>query len=147
MNESEGPLNDEMLGELLAPLRDVSIPDNVQTANRYAIARALERNIRPVWWRRSVAVPMPVAIAATVAIVAASVALLVPAVAQKSVGHQVTQTSEARVVAIESDGGLQPAEASPGSWRITRSYIQSLSSLGTTRVVVDFDTKENRDDS
>ena len=147
MNESDEPLNDEMLAELLAPLRDVSIPDKVQTSNRLAITRALERHTRPVWWRRSVAVPIPVAIAATVAIVATSVALLVPAVAQKSVGFPVPQANAGQVVAIEADGGFQPAKASPASWRITRSYIQSLSSLGTTRVVVDFDTKENRDDS
>ena len=76
MNEPHEPLSDELLDDLLAPLRAVTLPDEARTANREAVLRALARRAQPPWWRRTVAVPVPVAIAATVAFVVTAAAWL-----------------------------------------------------------------------
>jgi hypothetical protein len=139
MNDSDKSFPDEMLSDMLAPLRDASVPEDVRAANREAIARALARHTRAPWWRRSVAVPLPLAIAATVAIITASIALLLPAAATPTANNSADRQAQDQLalkgVMVEF---VQP-DSMPPRWSISRSYINSVESLATTRVPVDSD--------
>lgn len=139
MNDPEESLPDEMLSDMLAPLRDVSVPEDVRAANRAAIARALARHTRAPWWRRTVAVPLPLAIAATVAIIAASIALVVPASVPQMVDSDPVSPIENQLVTSGAMPSLTPRDPERPTWSVSRSYIQSIESLATTQVPINSD--------
>jgi hypothetical protein len=144
MNEPEEILSEDALDDLLAALREVTVPEEVQAANRARISRALARHARPAWWRRTVAVPVPIAIAATLAIVAATVALLFPPADQRVVK---TIAPQGQVAATGVKPSVAAGRSSPANWSVTRSYLQSIKSFAAGQLPSDFDIKEKRDDS
>lgn len=61
-------MNENELNELLAPLRAAQPDEATRRANRHAARHAL----RPTpWWRRSVAVPVPIALVTAAALLVA----------------------------------------------------------------------------
>jgi hypothetical protein len=134
MNDANDPLSDEAIEDLLGPLRAATPPDEVRSANRDAIRRALERPARTAWWQRTVAVPMPLAIAASLALVVTAAASLWPAV------------SDSNIPPRQQSSRVESAAESPG-WRITRSYILSIESLAQFQKPLRPETTEDRNDS
>ena len=130
MNEPLEPVPDELLDELLAPLRAVMIPDETRITNRAAIRRALERRVLPPWWRRTMAIPIPVAIAATVAFAIATTASLWPMVAQRRAEQVVSKPIQDRSIEPFSTAEFGDDGTSRSTWTISRSYIQSLGQGG-----------------
>jgi len=145
MNDPDESLPDEMLSDLLKPFREATIPAMAQRANRLSVERALVKQVRPPWWRRSIAVPIPAAIAATIALIVATAALLLPLpnqtdVAQGSLNLVADRKSENSSSAISVlNTPTRPA------WHVTQSYIQSLQSVAGA--FVESKAKENRNDS
>ena len=147
MNDPHEPLSDELLDDLLAPLRAVTLPDEASTANREAVHRALARRAQPPWWRRTVAVPVPVAIAATVALVVTAAALFWPSLAPQRIAREEPRSTQAQFVGISAAPDVGTDFAAGPAWSVTRSYILSLESLAKERVFLPPDTTEKRDDS
>ena len=147
MNEPQEPLPDELLIELLTPLRNVAIPEEARAANREVVRLALARRAQPSWWRRTVAVPVPVAIAATVAIVITVAALFRPAWQPVVVDREATSPMRNHVVESDSVARIDSDDVARPGWSVTRQYLQSLESLAGARSSVDTDTKEKRDAS
>jgi hypothetical protein len=138
MNEPEDPLTEEMVDELFAPLRSVDCPAEVQRSNRLAIELALARRLSIPWWHRSVAVPLPLAIAASLLLMATAGALLWPAVS----GSAVTMDSPA----FRGNVAATANEESP-VWNLSRSYILSIDSLSRMENSFRADVKEEQNDS
>jgi len=140
MNNPDDFLSDEVLEEALAPLRSVAVPEETHEANLAAVHQALAHQIQPTWWRRSVAVPVPLAVAATVAFVFTTGALLKPLVSQGQ-NHQEspgrTQAELANHVASDVGEDYLP-------WSKTHSFIHSLAN---SQVFNTSTVKENRDGS
>ena len=147
MNEPDESLSDDTLQELLKPFREATAPATAQIANRLAVQQALSKQARPVWWRRSIAVPIPLAIAATIALVVTIGALLQPSSAQQAaVNGRPSPLSEPIIVATsnshsDSDNSPRPA------WHVTQTYIHSLTALVGPVRIVEANAKENRNDS
>lgn len=142
MNDPEEILPDELLdeqlAELLAPFRDAAVPHEVRARNRAAVAQALARNAPAPWYRRTVAVPLPLAIAASVAIIAASIALLLPA-AEPIATHNTDQLPQAQAVATNVKVEFAEPDSTQPRWTVSRSYLSSIESLATTRVPLNSD--------
>ncbi|HEX3601206.1 MAG TPA: hypothetical protein VHU84_13735 [Lacipirellulaceae bacterium] len=147
MNENDECLPEEVITDSLAPLREMSVPEEIGVANRAAIARALARHTRRPWWQRTVAVPVPVALAATLAIFAASIALVAPVLNRREVERTAVRLTTNQIVEPEKMRDVGSGESVSSTWTVTRSYLQSIESLATPRVPVDFEIKENRNDS
>jgi hypothetical protein len=151
MNDPPESLPDELF-DLLAPLRAVSVPDEARVANREAVRHALALRAWPPWWRRTVAVPVPIAVAATVMLAISmlaisSAALLWSASARHRADRTATGPMQDRFV--ETGAASKPGTdyAAGPAWSVTRSYIQSLESLSKTRFSLERDAKEKKDDS
>jgi hypothetical protein len=138
MNEPDDPLTEEMIDELLAPLRGVDCPVEVQRANRLAIELGLARRLSIPWWHRTVAVPIPLAIAASLLLMVTAGALLWPATS----GSAITLDSPAP----QRNAGAAASEES-SAWRLSRSYILSIDSLSRMENSVRADLKEEQNDS
>ena len=67
MSDTHDWPSDELLDELLAPFRAIKVPEEVRISKRHSVRVALPSCVRPVWWRRTVAIPVAIAIAATFA--------------------------------------------------------------------------------
>lgn len=147
MNDPSESLPDELLEDLLAPLRAVNISDEVRAANRDAVRRALTRRERPPWWRRTVAVPVPVAIAATVMLAVTAAALFWLVTAPQKADRRATGPMQDRFV--ETGSASKPGKDYVGgpTWSVTRSYIQSLQSPDKLQVPLHLHPKEPRDES
>jgi len=119
MNDDHESLSDEAIDKLLAPLREGDCPEEVRRANRRAIEVACARRVSAPWWRRTVAVPIPLAVAASLAffISAAAALWLAPSEATDSAAPLPQHHSIA-----ESSAEL------PG-WSIKQSYILSIETL------------------
>jgi hypothetical protein len=136
MNEPDDSLTEEVIHELLAPLRGVSCPEEVRRANRRAIELALARRLRTPWWRRSVSVPLPLAIAASVLLMVTAVALLWPSAnASKVINTHLPRRS--------ATAAYQERPA----WSVSRSYILSIDSLSRMENSFRPNSKEERNDS
>jgi hypothetical protein len=147
MNDADESLPDELLGELLKPLRETTAPAEAEIANRLAVQTALAKQVRPTWWQRSIAVPIPIAIAATIALIVTVAALLRPLPTQpiatiKSRGR--TDISTAVERAKEAQAVNEPVRP---AWRITQSYIRTFLSPAGAAGFVKPNAKENRNDS
>ena len=146
MNQPDEMPSDEALGELLAPLRNVTVPDAVQAANRAAISVAISRTRRAPWWQQTVSVPIPLAVAATVVLVATMIALSVATsehvLVQQETGQQMRQQ-----LTVTNPAKADAEESISEGWTITRSYIGSLSPLATSRISVSNEEKEQGNDS
>ena len=80
MNDANDPLSDEAIEELLEPLRTAKLSrTDVRSANREAVRRALERPAQFAVVATTVTVPMPLAIAASLALMVTAAASLRPA--------------------------------------------------------------------
>lgn len=100
-------MTEEELNELLAPLRSAT-PDSV---TRRANRRAAHGFARPApWWRRSISVPVPVAIATSAALV-------------MSVGWGLCSDEP---VLAERTGGEVVSEASPSDLRSSEARLASV---------------------
>jgi hypothetical protein len=119
MNDANDPLSDEAIDDLLGPLRTANLPDELRSSNRDAVRRALERRARPPWWQRSIAVPVPLAIAASLALFVTAAAALWPTLGQAADKDTPVPRRES---VVESDTAIP-------RWSVTRSYILSIESL------------------
>lgn len=147
MNDSDDFLPDELIDEALASLRSVTLPEEIHEANMAAVHRALTRRSEPRWWRRSVAVPVPVAMAASVAFVLTAGALLRP-FSMPDEFHQVTPgPRQADLVVDDANSNFDEDDQVDPTWSVTWSYIHSLDSIANSKVHWIPDTKEKRDDS
>jgi hypothetical protein len=136
MNEPKDTLPEEVIDELLAPLRGIDCPDEVRRANHRAIELAFARRLRTPWWRRTVSVPLPLAIAASVMVMATILALLWPA----ENGSKV----------VDAHGPQRSATAVNQErpvWSVSRSYILSIESLSRMENSFRPDSKDKRNDS
>jgi hypothetical protein len=147
MNEPHESLSDDVLNDLLTPLRDVTVPDETRSANRAAVKRALEGRIQLPWWRQTVAVPVPVAAAAMVALVVTVTAILWPSRTQPSVAQVASQPIQDQFNERGPAASSGEENMSSSSWSVTRSYIQSLGSLGSGRDNFEAEIKEKRNES
>jgi hypothetical protein len=142
MNDSDESPSDELLEDLLTPFRAVSVPNDVHIANREAMHIALARRRQPPWWRRTVAVPIPAAVAAMATIALALAALLWPSRGPQWVGRERIEPVQVRVIETgPSDELARPA------WSVTRTYLQSLEPLAKVKTPLDSHAKEQRDES
>lgn len=147
MNDPDESLHDELLSDLLKPMRETAIPVNVQLTNRQAVNRALARDLHRPWWKRSVAVPVPIAIAATVAFAITTIASLRPLSVGLNLGHDTRQISSNPISEnLSQTDTAEHASESP-AWHVTQSYIRSVPTLTGSAVFVESYAKENRNDS
>jgi hypothetical protein len=147
MNDPHESLSDELLDELLAPLRAAPVPGNVCKANREAVQQALERRVQPHWWRRTVAVPLPFAVAAMLMMAFTVAALLWPGERTQTVDGERTRPTQAAVLDGDAAEVVDRVHQLRPTWSVTRSYIQSLESLANVRVSLDSLTQEKSDES
>ncbi len=136
MNDDSEHSDDDAIRSLLSPLRAVQPSDEVCLANRDAVRRELDRRASLPWWRRSVAVPMPVAIAASLALVVAAAVSLRPALGKAADSNEPPQHTERVDFNSETPG-----------WRITQSYILSIESLAQFQNAFRPETTEDRNES
>jgi hypothetical protein len=136
MNDPADLPPDEKFDEWLAPLRAVECPSDVRRANRQAIDSALSRYTQPPWWRRSVTVPMPMAVAASLALLVTAVAALWQAFGKS------TDVAVGRAPHFAQAASKQEL---PG-WSITQSYILSIETLARTQQPFRPDVTEYRND-
>jgi hypothetical protein len=142
MNDPHENVPDELIEDLLQPFRNVLPPTETQSANREAVRQALAMQIRPAWWRKTVAVPVPLAIAASVALLFAATFSYVSAF--RSSGERRTAAQPAKPAAQEFD--LDPKEPTAPVWTVERSFIRTLTSSSAIQFVAS-SPRENRDDS
>jgi hypothetical protein len=147
MNEPDEPLSDDTLQELLKPFRDATVPAAAQIANRLAVQQALSKQARPAWWRRSIAVPIPLAIAATIALVVTIAALLQPSSARQTAVNGRPGPMSEPIAAATSKSHSNSDNSPRPAWHITQTYIHSLPALIGPIRVVEANAKENRNDS
>jgi hypothetical protein len=148
MNEPPEPLSDEILDNLLAAHRDIAIPHKTQQANRAALKRALARRARPPWWRQTVAVPIPVAIAAMVVLAVAVIGIWWRTPAQPGAPQTVSATLPDRLIATESSAGSNDDRMSRSSWSVARSYLPTVISVGSGNHWLNLELrKEKRNES
>src|SRR5690349_11904113 len=95
MNDPDKHLTDEQLEALLQPLRDVQPPAETQSANRNAVRQALAVGVRTAWWQRTVSVPVPLAIAASVLLLLAAISIIRPSAATQQVNDATPGTNSA----------------------------------------------------
>lgn len=145
MNDREEPMSDEQIDDLLAPLRAVKLPDGAHAVHAEVVRRALSRGVRAAWWRRTVAVPIPLVIAATLALVFATVALFRPWESKRENRDLLAQTREMGI-ATSTDPSRGADDAPRAVWRVSRSYIQSIESLANARALLNVDLKEGEND-
>jgi hypothetical protein len=142
MIDPQEPVSDEQIEEMLAPLRAVKLPDHAHAVNMAAVRRALSLRARSVWWQRTVAVPVPLAIAAIVALAFTTVVMLRPLrnpLKPDADGARPTQAGGIAISPATNSGGDLAADA---SWSMSRSYIGSLVNA---HAFVITDSKEKRD--
>ena len=147
MNEPHESLSDDVLNDLLTPLRGVAVPDETRAANRAAVQQALADRIQQPWWRQTVAVPIPVATAAMVALVVSVTVILWPSRTQPSVAKVASQPIQDRFNERGPSASSGEENKSSSSWSVSRSYIHSLGSLGSGRDILEVEIKENRNES
>jgi hypothetical protein len=146
MNDPHENLPDELLEDLLQPYSNVVPPTETQSANREAVQQALSKQIRPVWWRQTIAVPIPLAIAASIAILAAAIAFVRPSAVPSSSEQLAPFSAAQRANPGMQETILTPNETTTPAWTIQRSFIRTLTSSTATEFVVS-SALENRDDS
>jgi hypothetical protein len=146
MTDQDDPLSDEHLERLLQPLRNMDVPPEAQAANRAAIAQLLAARIRTRWWKRTIAVPVPLAVAASIILLLATVTL----VRHSPIGHTVDQRSSLTATQQPNgsrlDTNVASSEPIARAWSIQRSFIRALTSSATSESVA-HNALENRDDS
>ena len=143
MNDPLEPLSDELIDDLLAPLRAAKPPHDVSSTNREAVQRALARRAEPPWWRRQVAVPVPIAIAATLALVVTAAASLWSSSGQRTIARESLQPLRAEAVETYDSSNDELDHAAGPGWSVTRSYILSIESLAKMRCFFPPDVTEN----
>ncbi len=129
MNDPDDPLSDESLESLLAPLRDMSVPEGLSLANRHAMKYALSRRSQGPWWQRTVAVPIPLAVAATIAMAVATAAALRPPAGPKTVAQESSATPTRASEALDTPDNFLAVTGSRPTWNVTHHYIQSLGAV------------------
>lgn len=134
MNDSDDLLPDELLDKALASLRSVTPPAELHEANLAAVRHALMDGIEPVWWRRSVAVPIPVAIAASVAFVLTTTAWLRSGAIPEEIQQVSPRPIQADLAVDDADSNFDVDEEAGPTWSVTWSYIHSLESIANSRV-------------
>jgi hypothetical protein len=147
MNEPHESLSDDVLDDLLTPLRGVAVPNETRVANRAAVQQALACRIQQPWWRQTVAVPVPVATAAMVALAVSVTAILWPSRTQPSVAHVVSQPIQDRVDERGPSDSSGEENVSSSRWSVTRSYIHSLGLMGSGTDIFEVEIKEKRNES
>jgi hypothetical protein len=142
---------EDVLNDLLKPLRDVTPPQDVQQANRDAVLRALARRVRPPWWRRTVAVPVPALAAASLAAVCLGAwscwLALGPVAAERLSAKRHSAVGAGELSAAPPDARRVSASGPPTEWKVTRSYLDSLDSLAHGHVSWISHATENGDES
>jgi len=146
MNDPHENLPDEMLEDLLQPLRSVVPPAETQSANREAVRQALAMNIRPAWWRQTIAVPVPLAIAASIALLFAAATLVRPSAFRSSSEQPLPLTATQQANPATQETNLIPHESNRPAWTVERSFIRTLTSSTATEFIAS-SPRENRDDS
>jgi hypothetical protein len=146
MNDPHDNLPDDVLEDLLQPLRSVELPVKARLANRDSVRQALAARLHPAWWRRTVAVPVPVAIAASIILVLAAITLIRPSAAGATVEQPapLAATQQTDHAAPEKNSGI--VKSTKSAWSIQRSFIRTLTSSTSSEFVAS-NALENRDDS
>jgi hypothetical protein len=116
-------------------------------ANREAVQQALEHRVQPHWWRRTVAVPLPFAVAAMLMMVFTVAALLWPGERTQTVDRERTRPTQSAALEGDPAERVDRGHQVRPTWSITRSYIQSLESLANVRAYSDSLTQEKWDES
>ena len=148
MNDPNENLPDELLEDLLQPLRNAQPSAETRAANRSAVRQALAKQLRPAWWRRTIAVPIPVAIAASILLLLATIALARPSLLQRDIEERLPQVT-AQSLALQSatpETTTARDDAYKPTWTIQRSFIRTLTS-STANGFPNSNVMENRDDS
>ena len=148
MNDPNENLPDKLLEDLLQPLRNTQPSAETRAANRSAVRQALAAQLRPTWWRRTIAVPIPVAIAASILLLLATIALARPSLLHRDTERplpQVTaQSTDLQHVTPETTTAR--ADAYKPTWTFQRSFIRTLTSSAANGFP-NSNAMENRDDS
>ena len=144
MNDEHEPHPDELLDDTVELVRAVTPPDAVRAANRATVRRALALRARPPWWRRTLVVPIPVAIAAMVLLALTTAASLQSGVTTRR-DKQTPRALQSEIMA-DAAPDLGAANTPDPSWSVTRSYIHSLGSLARVRVTLPAEETEKQND-
>lgn len=147
MIEPQDSPSDDVLNDLLTPLRGVAVPDKTQRTNRAAVQQALASRVRLPWWRQTVAVPIPVATAATVALAVSVTAILWLSRTLSSVAQVASLPIPDRFNERVASASSGEENTSSSSWSVTRSYIQSLGSPAVQGDISEVEIKEKRNES
>jgi hypothetical protein len=146
MTDPNEILPDELLEDILQPLRSVEVPADAKSTNRVAVMQSLAARVRPAWWQRTIAVPVPVAIAASILLLLAGISLVRPFTAGRAI-EQSTQISSAQPPNdAKQETSVVSNEANTAAWSIRRSFIRTLTSSTGSEFVAS-NALENRDDS
>ncbi|TWT88606.1 hypothetical protein Mal64_20910 [Pseudobythopirellula maris] len=127
MNEPEEKRIDQSIEEALAPFCDASPPESVRSANRAAVRRALSPEPAAPWWRQSIAVPLPAAVAAATLLVAATASALWP----RGVETLADPDTAPATLARQPLGGGDPS--GQWDWTVSHHYIDSIETLALER--------------
>ena len=130
MSDSDDPLPDESIDEAIAFLRSVAPPKELHKDSIAAVHRVLAHRIQQRWWRRTVAVPVPAAIVATIVFALTATLSLKPLVVPRTGQQEVPAQAQAKSVANNEESGFDVDNGASPTWSVTRTYIHSLESLG-----------------
>jgi len=147
MNDSEDLLPEELIDEALASLRSATPPEDLHQANMAVVHQALACRAEPVWWRRSVSIPIPVALAASVVLVLTTTSLLKPWVILGEIQQAAPVSTQSELLVDDFDSSMAEETESSPTWSVTRSYIHSLPSLVNSTNYKTSATEEKHDDS
>lgn len=116
-------MNDDELNELLGPLRAQEPTGEMRAANR-----GVALGVVPVtpWWRRTVEVPLPVALATAAGLVIA----VTMAARSAAVKSDVSDTH--KVVATEASSIPKKTRDNSTGWSVSQSYVGFLESRGSS---------------
>ena len=147
MSDSDDHLHDESIDEAIAFLRSVTPPKELHNDNIAAVHRALAHRFRQRWWGKTVAVPVPAAIAATVVFALTATLSVKPFVVPSTGQKVVPEGPQAETVVHHEDSGFGVDNGAGPTWSITQSYIHSLESLNSSKFNWNSEIEEIRDDS
>ena len=135
--------DDHFLYEQFAPLRETSPPAWVQLANRAAVDPVCTPTT--TWWRRSIAVPVPVLLAAAASLLVMASTTLWTSLENQDANQQ-QAAPETGGVAGQAENPRRDAVGS-SSWSISRSYLESLETIAAPIVSSTVQAPSEKDDA
>lgn len=136
--------DNQSLDDQFAPLRETLPPAWVQSANRSVLETA-DIPTTP-WWRRSVVVPVPIALATAASLLATTSATLWPNPSNQDAGGRQAITPNS-IAATQSSREVGVDVAKPSPWSVSRTYLESLETIAVPTVPSPIKPEREQDDA